>query len=283
MPDSNAATSSPAPAGPPTQSGLRSPPAYLFALGHQPLPTTVTVEHAGRSRTYYFAKLFKHDFFAATGLYQEEGFADRDVEAPGGGGAVLKIQRTYHFWGLPMRWLGRRIARHEIAILESLQGVPGVPDFLGPYGPTGFLHAYVPGAPLEPTAALTPVFFEQLHDLLAAIHARHIAYVDTNKRENILLGTDGRPWLIDFQISYRARRGPRANLLVRWTLARLQRADWYHYYKHKTRLLPAACTPEDFTAAQRRGFLHGLHRVIARPIIQVRRKFLSRYKLEKVK
>ena len=247
------------------------------------MPATVSIEHGGRRRTYHFAKLFKHDFFAATGLYQEDGFAGQDVEAPGGGGAVLKIQRTYHFWGLPMGWLGRRVARHEISILQALQGIPGVPEFLGTFGPTGFLHAYVPGAPLEAGSPLTAAFFEQFRELLAAIHARHIAYVDTNKRENILLGSDGRPWLIDFQISYIARSGARANIVTRQLLARLQRADWYHYYKHKTRLLPAACTPEDFAAAQKRDFMHRLHRFVARPMIQMRRKFLARYRLEKVK
>lgn len=280
MPQPQVSSSQPS-AEPSPRPGLRPPPAYLFALGHQTLPATVTIKHAGRQQTYHFVKLFKHDFFAATGLYQEAGFTDRDVETPGGGGAVLKIQRTYYLLGLPMGWLGRRVARHEIAILQSLQGIPGVPEFLGTFASTGFLHAYVPGAPLEQTSSLTPMFFDQLRDTLKAIHARHSAYVDTNKRENILLGTDGRPWLIDFQISYTANPG--AFYPTRWLLARLQRADWYHYYKHKTRLLPSACTPQDFAAAQQRGFLHALHRLMARPFIQVRRKFLARYKLEKVK
>jgi len=192
--------------------------------------------------------------------------------------AVLKIQRTYHMFGFPMRWLGRIVANHEIAIFERLQGVRGVPAFLGRFGPTGFLHAFIPGDPLTPEHPFTPQFFDDLHQLFADIHARNIAYVDSNKRENILFGDDGRPWLIDFQISFLSR-----SFLSRWLLKRFQHEDWYHYYKHKTRLMPQNCTPEEMARAQRRSLLIRFHRFFAQPIIRVRRKFLSRYKLEKVK
>ncbi|HVT80566.1 MAG TPA: hypothetical protein VHM90_07910, partial [Phycisphaerae bacterium] len=126
---------------------------------------------------------------------------------------------------------------------------------------------------------LTGEFFGQLEKLFEDLHARHIAYVDSNKRENILYGADGRPWLIDFQISFQLKKGARDNFLAKWMFRRFVRADVYHFYKHKTRLLPAACGPEDFEKAQKRGVLHRLHRMIARPIIVVRRKFLSRYDL----
>lgn len=258
-----------------TSKPKKDPPAYLFALGKAPLPETVDAQ----GTRWQFAKLYKHDFFAATALYQQA------KPAPGSTPrlAVLKVQRTYPLFGFPMKWLGRRVARHEIRIYQELQGVPGVPDFLGEIGPTGFLHAFVPGEDLRPDMPFTPAFFDQLAGLLRALHDRNIAYVDTNKRENILFGEDGRPWLIDFQISFFRRPGWRNNILTRWWLRRFQRADWYHFYKHKTRLLPSACTEEDFAAAQRRGFLHELHRKIARPITDARRKFLSRYHLEKVK
>ncbi len=62
-------------------------------------------------------------------------------------------------------------------------------------------------------------------------------------------------------------------------LRRLIRADWYHFYKHKIRLLPAICTPEDYQRAENRDFLHRLHRRISRPLILLRRRMLSRYDL----
>jgi hypothetical protein len=256
----------------------RRPPASLFAMGHGELPQEVTA----LGRRWRFVKLFKHDFFAVTGLYEEtkneaagEG---RDIDGEGRQ-AVLKVQRTYPLYGVPMIWLGRMVAKHEIGIYRKLQGVRGVPAFLGAVGETGFLHAYVPGTELRPDLPLTEAFFGELEALMRAIHARQVAYVDSNKRENILYGADGRPWLIDFQISMCLRKGDQGNFVAKSLFRKMVRADWYHFYKHKTRLLPAACTPEDFVRAQKRGFLHRLHRFFARPVIRLRRKFLSRYDL----
>lgn len=222
---------------------------------------------------YEFVKLFKHDFFAATALYHRIGGGEADL-------AVLKIQRTYRFFWVPMKWLGRMIANHEVRIYEELQGVPGVPAYLGRVGPTGFVHAFIPGEDLHAQLPLTPVFFEQLKTLFEDLHARRIAYVDANKRENILYGSDNRPWLIDFQISFRLGKGMiRGGFFARWLFRRFVRADVYHFYKHKTRLLPAACGPEDFERAKMRGILHRMHRRMTRPMIVIRRKILSRYDL----
>jgi len=119
--------------------------------------------------------------------------------------------------------------------------------------------------------------------LFEALHARNVAYVDSNKRENILYGVDGKPWLIDFQISLESPKGEQSNFVRRWWMRRFIRADWYHYYKHKTRLLPEVCTEDDFERAEDRGWLHSLHRRLSRPVILVRRKFLSRYDLAKTR
>jgi hypothetical protein len=249
----------------------KRPPASLFAMGYAEMPEQIDAQGV----TWRFSKLFKHDFFAATALYER-------ADVPGEF-SVLKVQRTYPLYGFPMKWLGRKVANHEIGIYEKLQGIAGIPKFLGRVGPTGFLHAFIPGEDLHADLPLTPLFFEQLRELFEALHSRQIAYVDSNKRENILYGEDGRPWLIDFQISLENMRGVWDTFFTRWLLRKFIRADWYHYYKHKTRLLPSACTAEDFEKAQKRGLLHSLHRVVARPIIQVRRKFLSRYDLAKTR
>ncbi len=263
-----------------TQASLklkRQPPASLFALGHGHLPAKVE----SRGRIYRFSKLYKHDFFAATGLYERVDEATESGQP--GHWAVLKVQRTYPYFGWPMKWLGKRVARHEIRIYETLQGVPGIPIFLGQIGPTGFLHEFVPGEELHAKLPLTPQFFVELQAIFEAVHERNVAYVDSNKRENILLGEDGKPWLIDFQISFGCDKGIAACFASRWMFRRLVRADWYHFYKHKTRLLPSACAPEDFERARDRGFLHRLHRCLARPMIYVRRRILSRYDLVKTR
>ena len=84
-------------------------------------------------------------------------------------------------------------------IYRRLGDLPNVPEMLGLVGETGFLHAFVEGRPLEKGKPVPDGFFAELEALLREVHKRGIAYVDTNKPQNILLGDDGRPHLIDFQ------------------------------------------------------------------------------------
>jgi hypothetical protein len=257
----------------------KRPPASLFALGYATLPEQIEI--GGRS--YRISRLFKHDFFAATGLY--ESHTTQTQSAPDDAAApkklvVLKVQRTYPLYGLPMRWLGALVARHEIRIFKALQGIEGIPEFLGETGKTGYIHEFIPGEDLRAELAPDGEFFRRLEQLIAAVHSRHVAYVDANKRENILYGVDQRPYLIDFQISFICRRGEKDHLPARWILLRLQKEDWYHFYKHKTRMAPKTCSPEDFARAQKRSWYIRIHRFFAQPLIRLRRRFLRRYQAD---
>jgi hypothetical protein len=268
------APATPPPGGREERPVKKRPPASLFAMGNAEAPAEVSVDPGVGFR---FVKLFKHDFFAMTALYENAEAATAADRF-----AVLKVQRTYPFYGFPMCWLGRIVARREILIYQKLQGVRGIPRFLGRVGATGFLHEFIPGTDLHAGQKLTPSFFEDLSALFTEIHARHVAYIDANKRENILHGEDGRPWLIDFQISF--FYDPCGwNPVKRWWLRRFFRADWYHYAKHKVRLLPSACSAADFENAKRPGKLHRVHRFFARPIIRIRRKMLAKYDLTKTR
>jgi hypothetical protein len=138
------------------------------------------------------------------------------------------------------------------------------------------MHAFVPGHPLQRREAVPDAFFPQLETLLRELHARDIAYVDLNKRQNILVGDDGRPYLIDFQISLQLHGGWRRVRLARWLLARFQRADTYHVLKHKRRLRTDQLSPGERAVVERIGFWIRLHRLIARPLTLLRRRALSR-------
>jgi RIO-like serine/threonine protein kinase len=226
----------------------------MRALGANDLPETISVN----DRAYRHEKTVKHDFFAATGFYRAED----------GSRGVLKIGRTTRFFGLPLKWVGRRLCQRELNCYRRLADLPNVPKVLGVVGETGFLHEYVPGRPLAKDKPVPDDFFAQLQTLLAELHRRNIAYVDTNKPENILLGDDGRPYLIDFQISYVAKR-------PNWWLRRLQRADIYHILKHKRRMRRDQLTPEEEKIVARRGLLIHLHRIVSKPYFFVRRRLFK--------
>jgi serine/threonine protein kinase len=146
---------------------------------------------------------------------------------------------------------------------------------LGTLGSTGFVHDYVRGRPLGDGQPVPDGFFDQLLELLEELHRRQIAYVDTNKPQNILLGEDGRPHLIDFQISYDLHElGD--NPINRWILRRLQRADIYHALKHKRRLRPDELTDSERLVVTKVGWPIRLHRIVAMPYFKFRRRTFRR-------
>src|SRR5439155_21876200 len=147
--------------------------------------------------------------------------------------------------------------------------------FLGRAGATGFLHEFVPGRALSRNRPVPDGFFDQLLELIAELHRRDIAYVDANKPENILLGDDGRPHLIDFQISWDLHElGD--NFLNRWWLRRLQRADIYHVLKHKKRMRPDELSEGERHIVENRGTFIRVHRFITKPYFKLRRTTFKR-------
>ncbi len=150
--------------------------------------------------------------------------------------------------------LAALLARHEADLYERLAGVPGIPRLAARPRPDAFLREYVEGATVRDTDPLPPGFFASLEEVLRAVHARGVAYVDLAKEENVLVGADGRAWLVDFQISL-AREGP-----LRALVDRFQREDLYHLSKMRLRRAPADGTDEDRRRVARRGPLGRLHR-----------------------
>jgi hypothetical protein len=233
----------------------------MRALGKSGLPGRIEVEGVA----FTLVRSVKHDFFAATGFYQDRS----------GRRVVLKISRTQEFAGLPLLWLGKWLCRREQRFYRRLHDLPNVPRLLATIGETGFVHEYVIGRPLSKDRPVPDGFFDQLQGLLEELHGRDMAYVDTNKPENILLGDDGRPHLIDFQISWDLHELGNF-FLHRWWLRHLQREDGYHILKHKRRLRPDELTAEEAERAGRKSLLIRMHRFIFRPYFLIRRHTFKR-------
>lgn len=218
-------------------------------------------------RTYRLEKVLKQDFFAATGRYA----------GPEGERVVLKHYHTEPWLGVGLEWAGRRMADREARHYRMLQDLPNVPRFLGRVGKSAFAHAWVEGEDLLDRKTKVPDdFFDRLEALLSAIHARGMAYVDMNKPDNVLVGRDGRPVLIDFQISWAPRPswGP-LGWAKRRFLAALQREDVYHVRKLKRQYRRDLMTPQEIEASYERTWILSLHRVVGAPLRDLRRKFLE--------
>jgi len=236
--------------------------AWLRALGREDPPAVVTLP----SGVYRHQQTFKHDFFAATSVY--EG---------GHGKAVLKMGRRVAFFGFPTAWIGRWLTQREGRMYQRMQGIEGIPAWLGFDGPSSLAHAYVEGAPLSRRAEVDDQFFPRLSALIGEIHARGAAYVDLEKPENILLTSDGRPCLIDFQISvYFDPDGLGRRRFPRWILRTLQGSDRYHLLKHWRRMRPDQLTAEQLADSYKAPFWIAWHRRIFRPLTLLRRWILVR-------
>lgn len=235
--------------------------AWLYALPGGTMPDRVLC----RGEEFRHVETFKHDFFAATGLYRGPR-----------GLYVLKMGRQTDLFTFDTGWIGEFLARREASFYKQLSGLPGIPEYIGRVGRTGLLHAFVPGHPLGHKEAVSDTFFAELSTLLETIHQRGIAYVDLNKRQNILMGDDGRPYLIDFQISLQLPGTASSLPPLRWLLARFQQADRYHLLKHKRRLRSDQLTQAEREIVERAGFWIRLHRLIARPLTQLRRGLLRK-------
>jgi hypothetical protein len=223
-----------------------------------------TIQVGGRG--YHLKTFFKHDFFAATAMY----------EGPPGR-VILKIQRPAPFFGIPLSWIGRLLANHEIAALDRLRGLEGVPQVLQRWGPTGFVREYIDGHPLGRNEWVSDDFHPRLRALVDTMHQRDMAYVDLNKASNVVVGDDGRPYLIDFQIAWILPRRyggdlwP-ARLLRRW----FQQGDRYHLTKLQRRSRPDQLTTEQLEASYRKPWHVRAFCVVARPFLWCRRGLLDR-------
>lgn len=239
---------------------VRERPALLRALGLAEPPAAVNVD----GRPLRHVTTFKHDSWAATALYRSDSGAQ----------VVCKFNRIEPVFGIPMSWLGRRLARRERRMLNVLAEERLVPAPCGDAYVSGrrvkncVAHEFVPGRPLARRMPLAADFFEQLEALVQRLHRRGIAYVDLHKRENVLVGEDGQPHLIDFQISLLLpQRGP-AGVLLRM----LQRCDEYHLAKHVRR--GALDQGGALSRDAHRPWLIRLHRAIAVPFRTFRRQLL---------
>lgn len=160
------------------------------------------------------------------------------LDLPGGGRAVVK-----DFLPCPSLWrwtYGRIVLGREARAYERLDGVPGVPRWLGRVDDWAFAVEWVPGKDLGkcPKGSLGPEVFERLAATVDAIHARGVVHLDLRQRRNVLVDDAGVPRVIDFSSAALVDPG---GALAR----RLAAVDRSGVLKYKRRFLPDSLTPEE--------------------------------------
>ena len=234
----------------------------IWEPGVESIPDRIDLDGKG----YRLRKIFKQDFFATTALY--ENGSDR---------IVLKRSRNQAFCRIPMAWMGRWLTGHEITIYRRLENVSGIPALRANPDPYTLIHEYIEGQPLDPRLPVGDRFFDDLAELLDTLHTNKVVYVDANKADNIVVGRDGRPYLIDFQISFLADPSHSDRWgIVEKIFQRLRKEDFYHFLKHKNRCRPDLMTPGEKKRRYHRSGLIRLHRLLTRNLITIRRSILKK-------
>ncbi len=205
-------------------------------------------------------QILKDDFFAVNRLVRDEA----------GGAVVVKEIRTRPLAALHFRALDRWLSRRESRLYQLAATIPGVPAYLGRPDPTSYAHRYIEGTTLDRfPGRVSDHFFDELERIVASLHALGMAYVDMAKDENILVGSDGHPYLIDFQVSVLLpARQPFRSLLTP-AVARLQREDRYHLAKHKRRYRPDLLSDRDRGIFDGRSWLNRVHQSCVKPLYNV--------------
>jgi hypothetical protein len=238
----------------------------MHACGRQGPPGRI----ACRGEGYALSEVLKHDFFAATAIYEAEA-SGADLPAR----IICKFNRRRAFFGLPLGWLGRLVTGNECRNLLRCANIACVPKIVERLDSNTYAYAYIEGEGLRRGMTLPRDFFDDLMRTLKEVHEQNLAHLDLHKPGNLLLGEDDRAYVVDFQISVHI--GERL-LISRWLTTRfrrwLQSHDLYHVCKHKRRLLPSELTEAERELSYRPGLGVRVHRFITIPYRKIRRAVL---------
>lgn len=115
-------------------------------------------------------------------------------------------------------WLAGVLLRREARALSALEGLAGVPRLVpAPEEPEAaalacldghrpparrvLLRTWIEGEPLHLAPRLPLDFFDRLDALVGELHRRGVCHNDLHKEQNVLVGRDGAPGVIDFQLA----------------------------------------------------------------------------------
>jgi RIO-like serine/threonine protein kinase len=116
--------------------------------------------------------------------------------------AVVKDYSTNRFFY--RNTIGRFLIWRETRAYRKLRGLKGVPTFYRVIDGLALVIEEISGQSiegLEKREKLSKEFFVELRALVESVHRRGLAHCDLNRAPNILLGHDGKPYIVDWSAS----------------------------------------------------------------------------------
>lgn len=169
------------------------------------------------------SKLLKKDIFGQVSLIRSEA-----------GPLVRRDTRTAP---LVIRWIARHLLAREaraLAVLEELDGVPT----LERTDRSTLDRSWIDGVPMQEGRPTDIDYFRAASRVVRGMHRLGIVHNDLAKEPNFLLTSDGKPAIIDFQLSwFTSKRGR--------VFRALAREDIRHLLKHKRTYCPERLTKRE--------------------------------------
>ena len=132
------------------------------------------------------------------------------------------------FWG-PLNIM------YEKFILQKLDGVSGIPTFIGLEDYGCMLISFIDGDEIKKAEhQLAPGYFDNLLQIASDIHARGVLHLDLGHKTNVMVKQDGSPAIIDFNTSLYLPR----NIVFSPLLRLLAKIDELSILRLKIRFTP---------------------------------------------
>ncbi len=169
------------------------------------------------------SKLLKKDIFGRVSLVRSE--------------AGPLVRRDTRDAPLAVRWLARHLLAREALALAVLEELDAVPTLIRS-DMNALDRSYIDGVPMQEGRPANIEYFHEAARVLRRMHRLGVVHNDLAKEPNFLITSDGRPAIIDFQLSwYTRQRGP--------VFRALAREDIRHLLKHKRTYCPDRLTTRE--------------------------------------
>ena len=149
--------------------------------------------------------------------------------------------------------IGRFLIWRERRAYETLKGLKGIPTYYGVIDGLALALEEIPSRPLKKhnkNIKLSDSFFDDLKNIIDSFHKRGLAHCDLKNGANVLVGHDGRPYIVDWSASIsekECRFFPMNRIYLRFVLD-----DYFAIIKLKMRYAPETLTiTEEREYAQR--------------------------------
>ncbi len=154
------------------------------------------------------------------------------------------VKKACGVW--PWRAFGEAAIRREHKIYSIVDGVPGVPQCLGLIDGRTLVLEHIEGTTFrrgENRLDDWDGYFVKLLETLRGIHALGVAHGDLKRKDNLLIGPDEQPYIVDFGVASIEKRAamPWSNAIYRW----MYQYDYNAWVKLKNRRALDNLSPED--------------------------------------